>query len=189
MRGRRWRNGAASGTQSTRPRLHTSTTPIGSRAWVTHRASRHPNGAAAHRSSTNRTVERRRSAVVDNPGMHDQAPLPLPYVRGGRPPQERREHDIASEQLSCLTRHRLVDAEFHGNFVAMFCHFDKQPLRQAVEAIERATECARSALGRSAEAAHRPANRRCDRCRSRLSSARNDGHRPPPRQQQPARQW
>ena len=58
-----------------------------------------------------RPVERRRSAVADDPGMNDDAAMPAPDGIRDAPLQERRDDQLRAGERDGLLRHGVVDVE------------------------------------------------------------------------------
>jgi len=82
-----------------------------------------------------RPVERRRAAVADDAGMHDQAGVPAPDRFWNRAAQIGRDDQIGAEERDGLLGDRVGDVEFDADPVAACRQFAEQALRQAVEGV------------------------------------------------------
>ena len=80
-------------------------------------------------------IERRRAAITDDAGMHDQTNMARPDCFGNRPLEERRQNQIGSKQRHRLFIHRVGNVEFDTDFMAALAQFAKEALGQAVEAV------------------------------------------------------
>ncbi len=99
-------------------------------------------------------VERRRTAVADDPRMHDETAHARPYILRNGALEKGGDHDIGRKPMHRIYRHRIIHIEFQGDIVSPLGELDPEPLRQAVERV-REQQDAHESLSRCAATARR----------------------------------